>query len=229
MTGPNSVRAHRAAATRALAAELGHEIQGGLGFFRLMAERLREGKQLDAEELAALTEELERFSLLSGRLRDLARTPLARSEHTPRAICEAACRLTAPTADPLPLELAIEVEDDVRISCDLDVLARGLAALIDNALEAKATRAGVTVSADDHGARFCVWDDGSGFEPGIERALSWGATTRPGAVGLGLTLALRSARAHGFSLEFERDDAQTRALLLVPARDVQTAHAKLGT
>lgn len=227
MTGRNSVRAHRAAATRALAAELGHEIQGGISFFRLMAERLNRGQQLDAEELTALAEELERFSALSGRLREFARIPLTRSHHTPRAVLEAACLLATPSARPLPLELAFEGENDVLLSCDINVLAQGLAALIDNALEAKATRAGVTVTSGES-VSVCVWDDGPGFEQGAHAALRWGVSTRPGALGLGLTLALRSARAHGFSLEHEREPGRTLATLRVPARDVLSGHAKLG-
>jgi signal transduction histidine kinase len=217
----------RAAATRALAAELGHEIQGGLSFFRLMAERLSQGQQLDAEELTALSEELARFSQLGGQLREFARTPLARAEHTPRAVLDAACNLVTSLPAPLPLELTLEVEPDVRLNCDIDVLAQGLAELLDNALEARAQRAGVKVTIDE-AVTFCVWDDGPGFEQGVERALRWGVTSRPGALGLGLTLALRSARAHGYFVQLEREAGLTLVRLVVPARDVLSSRAKLA-
>jgi len=87
--------------------------------------------------------------------------------------------------------------------------------LCENALEAKASRAGVRFDAD---AGFCVWDDGPGLSLGAERSLAWGETTRPCAAGLGLSVALRAARAHGFDLELRRSAERTEAWVLVPAR-----------
>lgn len=229
MSGRNSLRAYSGDATRALAAELGHELQGGLSFFRLVAEQLRQGKPLDAEEASALSEELQRFSQLGTRLRELAKSPLQRSEHTPRALVEAACARSATSERPLPLEIEIEGDADVRIGCDLELVAQGLAALIDNALEARHERAGVRVTLGSS-VIFCVWDDGAGFGAGSstpEQALRWGYSTRPGALGLGLTLALRAARSHGFALAFEREDEKTLAKLTVPARDVLASRDRL--
>lgn len=226
MAGRNSVRAYRAAATRALAAELGHDIQGGIGLFRLLTERASQGQPLDNDEIQALGEELERLSDLAARLRGFARIPLERREHTPREVVDAACMLATPLARPLPLEIELEGDLNARLNCDINVLAQGLAELIDNALEAKTQRAGVRVRADRNLA-FCVWDDGPGFEHGVKQALHWGASTRAGALGLGLTLALRSARAHGFSLELAREQERTLATLLVPARDVLSERDKL--
>lgn len=222
MTERTSPRARGAAATRALAAELGHELNGGLGLFRLVAERLQKGEAPDDEERAALAEELEHLRQLAGRLREFARTPLEREEHTPRAIVEAACTLAGADHDS-GLELAFEAADDVRLSCDIELLARGLAELIDNALTARAQRAGVFVTCAPT-LTFGVWDDGPGFEQGVERAARWGFTTRAGALGLGLTLASRAARVHGLQLEFERSDGRTLAKLLVlaPGRDKVT-------
>lgn len=226
MSGRN-FRAYSGNATRALAAELGHEIHGGLSFFRLMAEQLGEGKPLDAEEASAFAEELQRLGQLATRLRELAKSPLERAEHTPRALVEAARARAA--ADSLPLELQLEGDESVRVSCDLELVAQGLAALIDNALEARQARAGVNVTVGA-GVTFCVWDDGPGF-PGAsgaaEQALRWGYSTRPGALGLGLTLALRAARSHGFTLAFEREGSRTRVLLTVPARDVLESRDKV--
>jgi len=98
-------------------------------------------------------------------------------------------------------------------------LSQALGELIDNALEARTERAGVRFRLGDTPG-FCVWDDGPGFEIAAERALAWGVTTRPAAAGLGLTLALRMARAHGFNLELRRAPPLTEAWLLIPAREL---------
>ncbi|HVY32715.1 MAG TPA: ATP-binding protein [Polyangiaceae bacterium] len=229
MSARNSVRLYSSNATRALAAELGHEINGGLSFFRLIAEQLSQGKQLDAEEASALSEELQRFSSLATRLRELAKRTPERAEHTPRVLVDAACARVATPERPLPLELRLEGDEGISVGCDLELVAEGLAALIDNALEAKQTHAGVHVTCGD-GVTFRVWDDGSGFDAGAgapEQALRWGHSTRPGALGLGLTLALRAARSHGFTLAFEREDARTVAKLSIPARDVLESRDKV--
>ena len=114
----------------------------------------------------------------------------------------------------------MEATDEVTLACDPALLSQALKELIDNALAAKATHAGVRF---EQGATFgfCVWDDGAGFELGVDAALAWGATTQPSAAGLGLTVALRAARAHGFSLELRRAPPYTEAWLLVPARELK--------
>jgi len=101
----------------------------------------------------------------------------------------------------------------VSLSCDAPLLARALRELIDNAVEARRERAGVRWEEGAESSCLCVWDDGEGFamEPGL--AARFGATTRAEAAGLGLTLAVRAARAHGFRLEFSRAEGRTEARL----------------
>jgi two-component system, OmpR family, sensor histidine kinase CreC len=217
-------RAERRAAAAALAAELGHELQGPLNLFRLSAERLSRGEALDQEEVASLGEELERLSRLNARLRELARTPLQKRACTPQQLVELALsKRHAASGGGLGLGVEVEVEvetaDLVTISCDPALISQALGELFDNAREAKTERAGVRFEVEPTPG-FCVWDDGPGFELGAENSLAWGATTRPGAAGLGLTLALRVARAHGFSLELRRVSARTEAWLIVPAREL---------
>jgi signal transduction histidine kinase len=219
-----SHHAARRAAIGALAAELGHELQGPVNLFRLASERLGRGEALDEEDVSLLGEELDRLSSLSARLRELARTPLRKVECTPRQVLEVAlsARLGSPLASrPSPLELDLEAAEGLTLSCDPELLGRALGELVDNALEAKAARAGVRFGTGD-AAGFCVWDDGPGFELGSERSLHWGVTTRPSAAGLGLTLALRAARAHGFRLELRRMVSFTEAWLLLPSRELET-------
>jgi signal transduction histidine kinase len=215
---------YRRAALAALAAELGHELQGPLNLFRLTQERLARGAQLDAEDLSLLGEELDRLSRLCGRLRELARSPLSLRSTSPRALLETALASTRRPLDVGLLELELDPSPPISVVCDAELLGRALRELIDNALEARCSRAGVRFQA---GAQtgLCVWDDGPGLELEPALAMAWGVTTRQGAAGLGLTLALRAARAHGFSLELRRNVPLTEAWLWVPERALSSPGA----
>lgn len=203
----SDARVARRAAAGALAAELGHDLQGPLNLFRLVTERLERGQTLDAEDAALLREELDRMSRLSARLRELSRWQLRRADHTPRQLLTLAL---VPSTRNVELDLASA--GGASILCDGALIAQALRELVDNALEARHQRAGVRWESGDTPC-LCVWDDGDGFavEPG--QAARFGVTTRSHAAGLGLTLALRAARAHGFRLEFSRGEGLTEARL----------------
>jgi signal transduction histidine kinase len=205
----------RRAALAALAAELGHELQGPLNLFRLTTDRAARGEPLDAEDVALLREELERLSRVSGRLRALAATPLARRRCTFGEVVAAALDGTDLARDS-QLELEASTEP-LAADCDPTLLGLALRELIDNAVTARAARAGVRCSGGER-AGFCVWDDGAGFAIDAGSALGWGATTKPGAAGMGLSVALRVARAHGFRLEVMREGPETQVWLLIVAR-----------
>lgn len=220
-----AARLERRVAVGALAAELGHDLQSSLNLFRLSVERLGRGDALDQEDLGLLVEELERLSHLNRRLRELSRSSLQKAPCNPTQLVELALALravafVAPPALELELELEIEIDmtRELSFSCDPGLLSQALRELIDNALEARVTRAGVRFDAGASPG-FCVWDDGAGFQLSHEAALGWGATTRTGAAGLGLTLALRAARAHGFKLELRRVPPLTEAWLWLPAHE----------
>ncbi len=216
------MRAERHAAAGALAAELGHDLQGPFNLFRLTTDRLARGDVLDDEDVLLLREELDRLSRLSARLRELAQTPLQKELCTPRQLVDL---VLAERADCAELEIDASIAGaggdagEPALVCDPRLLTRALGELVDNALEARSERAGVRFSV---GATigFCVWDDGPGFEVAAEKSLAWGVSTRPAAAGLGLTVALRVARAHGFNLELRRVPPLTEAWLLIPAREL---------
>ena len=209
-----SVRAERRALAGALAAELGHDLQGPLNLFRLTTERLARGEALDEEDVSLLQEELARLGQLNGRLRELAKTSMHRVACSPREVTTLALggRQTGS-------ELEVDVTDAVSFQCDPQLLGQALGELIDNAVEARAARAGVRFELGS-APGFCVWDDGEGFSIGTSSAQAWGVTTRPGAAGLGLTFALRAARAHGFNLELRRVAPRTEAWLLIPIAEL---------
>jgi signal transduction histidine kinase len=204
----------RRAALGAFAAELGHELQGPMNLFRLTKERLARGDVLDNDDVALLGEELERLSRLCGRLRQLAHSGLQKTKCSPLEIVEAALCASALDSDSASLELELDADPALCILCDPSVLGQAVRELIDNALAARASRAGVRFNAVDP-VGLCVWDDGAGFTLDPVKAMSWGVSTRPSAAGVGLTLALRAARAHGFSLELRREAGLTEAWLLM--------------
>lgn len=179
----------------------------------MSTDRLERGDLLDAEDVALLREELERLTRLNARLRELARTSLQLRPCSARELVELAL-VGLPHG-----ELLIDVPSEQSLECDAGLLSQALRELLENALEARSARAGIRFEAS--GARgFCVWDDGPGPALGGNAALAWGATTREGAAGLGLTLALRAARAHGFDLQLRRAAPLTEAWLLLPAREL---------
>lgn len=219
---PPSVRALRRAALGALAAEVGHELQGPLNLFRLTRERLARGDRLDAEDLSLLEEELGRLSRLSARLRSLAHGALELRAASPREIVETALAMAPLAHDANELRIEIDPRSEMVVVCDVGLIAGAVRELIDNALESRARQAGVRFQSEPE-AGLCVWDDGPGLELELERAMSWGVTTRPMAAGIGLALALRAARAHGFGLDLRRQGERTEAWLLIPARALRRA------
>lgn len=213
----------RRAALGALAAELGHDLQGPANLFRLTVERVRAGASLDAEDLQMLDEEVARLSHVSSRLRALAQCPLDRAVCSAQDVMRAALARADSTRE---LDLDLDSGGACRLKCDQQLLGLALGELLDNAAAAMATRAGLRFAASGKSG-FCVWDDGAGFVVDSARALGWGVTTKAGGAGLGLTLALRAARAHGYDLEITRQGALTEVWLLIPARDIESPPSRL--
>ena len=222
-SSPQPSQRSRRAVLGALAAELGHDLQGPANLFRLTIERVRAGASLDADDLLMLDEELARLSQLTSRLRALAQCPLQRARCAAQDVMRAALG-QADSAGSFDLDL--DSGKTCQLHCDRQLLGLALAELLDNASAAKASRAGLRFSATGKSG-FCAWDDGAGFAVDSARALGWGVTTKPGAAGLGLTLALRAARAHGYNLEITRQGSLTEVWMLIPAREIETGPSKL--
>ncbi len=213
----DSPRTLRRAAVGALAAELGHDLQGPLNLFLSAVERASRGDPLDQEDLALLREELAGLKDLGGRLRRLALRSLHARPSQPSELVERALGYL-PALSRTSLALELTSWDDVRLTCDDELMSLALAELMDNALHARTARAGVRFTRGEAASGFCVWDDGQGFPQGPVDSLRWGESSREGALGLGLSVALRAARAHGFELKIQRRDALTEVWLSIPAR-----------
>lgn len=204
-------RTERRAVFGAFAAELGHDLQGLLNLLRVASARLAAGKALDADELEAVGEEIERLAGMSARLRALAQGGGTLEQVSARRLVESALEGRATR---LPeRELVLELPAGAELHCNALLVGLALGELLDNALEARRSLAGVRYVAGAN-AGFCVWDDGPGFELDTAEALAWGISTKPQAAGLGLTLVLRVARAHGYRLEVLRRAERTEVWLL---------------
>lgn len=143
-------------------------------------------------------------------------------------LLEAVCSLLKPRLTEKSLRLAREPWDATQcVAVDRDLMEQALYGLINNAVEASAAgsvlRLGV---AGEAGRVTIVIEDEAGGIPFIPRPsdLSPGRTTKRFGTGLGIPIAFKVAKAHGWELVFEVvDNKGTRITLTAPALD--TAHA----
>ncbi len=203
----------------ALAAEVGHELQGPVNLLLSVALRAERKEPLDDEDAASLREELARLRRLSARLRELARVGGRKEPTSLKRLLELGCDAAGVDARDAAFAIEDGGADAQGLTCDRELLGLALGELLQNALEARRSRAGVRVVLGER-AGFCVWDDGLGFTLAFEQALTWGVSTRAGGAGLGLSLALRAARAHGLSLECRAESGRTEVWLMIPHREL---------
>jgi signal transduction histidine kinase len=226
LRGVDVDRARSRALLGALAAELGHDLQGPLNLFRLTTERVARGETLDAEDAELLQEELARLSRMSSRLRQLTGHGGEKVGTTPLHVLQVACAAANVGPETPCFTLDTTAGAAHELTCDPPAIGLALAELMQNALEARRLSAGVRFSSGDE-LGYCVWDDGPGFAIDFQQALAWGVSNKSGRLGLGLTLAWRIARAHGFSLEHRQKSGLTEVWLLIPPRELQAVVAKV--
>jgi signal transduction histidine kinase len=191
-----------------------------------MTERAARGAALDREDVELLREELARLGGMNARLRELAFHGSGKSPCSAQRLLELAVRAAGVGAPGAGLTLEVNAAQAQELMCDEPRLALALAELLRNACDARQAAAGVRfVTGEASG--YCVWDDGPGFTLDFQQALTWGTTTKRGAAGLGLTLAFRAARAHGFDLTYHRKPGRTEVWLLIPAGELRAAVAKV--
>ena len=127
------------------------------------------------------------------------------------------------------------IADTAIIKCDATAVARALASLLRNAVQASEPGSAVIVSAehrDDNVLAISVLDQGTGAEPALIAAClqPLDRFTRPGAgigqqAGLGLPIAMAIAQAHGGTIEISTAPGEgTTAVLILPAEIVEVRH-----
>lgn len=174
------------------------------------------------EELAAATE-------LTKRLRTMVNDVVGvlRDEHAGMEFeltADEVVELALAKARPIAKDRGVKLVADVRTVAPLTARRGHLAALVlqnllQNAVEASATDASVTVSGESNGdaaLEFTVADHGAGL-PGSVRARLFEpcTSTKPGGSGLGLALSGQLARQAGGRLELVRSDSRGTCFRLV--------------
>ena len=196
------------AAVGEFAASLAHEVRNPLTAIRIDLQRVEEGlaedSPLRAPQSRAL-EEIERLDRTVAAALDVART---KSDDTATVdvlvSLAAAVHASAPAFEERGAVLqAPNQSGPIHIKGDLGALEQLFLNLLLNA--AQALDSGgvgqVTLALEEGTVVVTIWDDGRGMTPDrLERVFEPLFTTRPGGTGLGLTIALRIATAHGGSI-----------------------------
>jgi two-component system, NtrC family, sensor histidine kinase HydH len=198
--------AAHAAELQAVCGEISHELKNPLATLRGLVELMA----LDAptprngERLAVLLREAVRMQSSLDELLNLARplSPLHLSPVDLAALRAEVCSLHEGLCAAAGVELAAPALSGTArvVRGDRRKLRQVLVNLVQNAVEASAPGATVTVNVRAEGERAAVEveDEGAGIEPAVgERAFVPGVTTKANGNGLGLTIARAIARQHG--------------------------------
>lgn len=201
----------------AIAAQVVHDLGNPVAALSLQAELLLRRASRDpsvagdsvSRPAARIAAEVRRLDKLINDFKDFARQQrLERTTLELPAFLHAICELWRPVAAQRHIELELTIADHVpTIRADEGKLRRLLDNLIKNAVEAFEAGPGqiriqVSVPTGDK-LRISVCDSGSGIRPGAQ-VFRLFETTKPGGMGLGLSVAKQIALAHGGNLEVER-------------------------
>ncbi|MFK8002687.1 MAG: sensor histidine kinase [Polyangiales bacterium] len=186
---------------REVLALVSHEVRTPLGHLRLLIEMGREGSDVDWDELALETEELEE---LMAKLLARSRVDAGHVERSRVDVLELAQRALARQGID---ESKAKLEGDERIfAIDPTLVARAMANLVRNAETHGGGLTEIVVHVGDE-LRLDVRDAGPGL--GEERVSD--------GLGLGLPLVRAIAAAHEGELTFEQESAGHTARLVLPA------------
>ena len=213
------------AAVGEFAATLAHEVRNPLTAIRIDLQRVEEGlaedSPLRAPQSRAL-EEIERLDATVGAALDVAQTRAVDTTTVDVLVpLRAAIHASAPAFEERGAVMkAPSRREPIHIKGDLGALEQLFLNLLLNA--AQALDSGgvvhVTLTVEDAAVVVTIRDDGRGMTPErLERAFEPLFTTRAGGTGLGLTIALRIASAHGGSLRLASEpDRGTTAEVRLP-------------
>jgi len=214
----------RQAALGALVPVVAHNIRNPLASIRASAQLLdhdgadpevREGQQAIVETV----DRLERWvSALVSYLHPLE----PRLRTTPAAaLFDATLRLLAPRLEAKAVVVARSPwNDEVCVDVDPDLMEQALYALLTNALEASSAGSEITVSisAADDTVDLVIQDTGGGIPFAPEpTGLEPGPTTKKRGTGLGIPVAFKVCKAHGWDIRFDIEPGVgTRVVLCAP-------------
>jgi two-component system, OmpR family, sensor kinase len=208
---------------RELLAGVSHEIRSPLARLRVLAELLQ-GPTPSPDLHAKIEREVAEIDDLVGKLLASSRLDFGALEQS--VLCARDVALRALERAGLAADLLHDSSRDAGLRGDATLLARALGNLLENAQHHAGGVAALTLRADAHTVFFEVTDAGPGLSPealahGFDpffRGTADGQTSSRGALGLGLALVRRIARAHGGDARIENrpDAAGAIATLAVP-------------
>jgi two-component system OmpR family sensor kinase len=211
---------------RELLAGVSHEIRSPLARLRVLAELLQGGTQ-SADLHAKIEREVAEIDDLVGKL--LASSRLDFGALDLQTLCARDVALRALERAGLPAELLSDTSQEATVRGDATLLARALGNLLENAAHHAGGVKALTLRTLNGNVLFEVIDAGPGlseaalahgFDP-FFRGSQDGQTSSRGALGLGLSLVQRIARAHGgdATIENRTPGPGAVATLSVPCPD----------
>jgi two-component system OmpR family sensor kinase len=219
---------------RELLAGVSHEIRSPLARLRVLAELLQ-GSTPTPDLHAKIEREVAEIDDLVGKL--LASSRLDFGALDLQLLCARDVALRALERAGLPADLLNDTSRDATIRGDATLLARALGNLLENAhhhaggvqqLALRADAQKIYFEVSDAGPGLSVEALSHGFDP-FFRGSQDGQTSSRGALGLGLSLVRRIARAHGGDASIENRPNQSGALAVISLpRDGDSASVSAG-
>lgn len=198
-------------AISALAAELSHEINHSLIFFRYLLSDA-DDRPLVPDDVTIGRNEVARLQRTLGHLRRLDIPPSAVSAVPLLGTVRHAEALVRDVIQTKSLSVHLDVPKDLEVIASPDPLLQVFSNLLRNAAQAAPEQGnlGVDVRLDGADLVIDVWDDGPGVPEGLERRIfqPW-VTMTEGGTGLGLAVAQRIVASFGWTISVRRVEGRT--------------------
>jgi len=220
------VDSERQAALGSLVPVVAHNIRNPLATIRATAQLLdgESGSDEIAEAKNGIIETVDRLgrwvSALVSYLHPLNPQPVKKN---PASLLDAAIQLLAPRLRERRIEIVKgDWDADSEVAVDPDLMEQAFYSILSNAVDASPEGGSIKIEMRKSGTEFLisVADTGPGMpfqpEPG---ALTPGPSTKRFGTGLGIPIAFKICKVHGWQLEFgQGDDGGTRVDFRVPVQ-----------